>query len=102
MPDLFRDLDTGLESMLSTLSEEACTQVRGYLGELDAIDVLLRDARSSAGVTRVDEISLAPATRVRELRAEGRRICSAIGIVLGYEPRITPYGSVAGRPFDVG
>jgi hypothetical protein len=92
-PDLFRQLETRLESMLDTMSD---TLVRDVLTKLDPVDTAILAGLPTAGLREVDEI-LFFATRMAELRRAGRRYVGQIPVVLGV-PIVGDHFGASGTP----
>ncbi len=83
-PDLLRYKHSRLESMLTSLSDEAETLVRENLAALVTVESLLLTSTGNAGIRRVDEIWFDTGTsQLTGQRKAGRQYVSRLSILLG-------------------
>lgn len=98
-PSLNASIHSEIEGAMTTVSAAGEVQIEGMLTLLDTIDTALQGSWSRQKVTQVEDIKLAGADEIRALRAEGRRLCAALGSLLGVPPRggyFTAGGGISG------
>ncbi len=95
--DLFRDINTSLESQLSAtgISAEAQTIVKSILSSLADIDTKLLGSHTRLKASTVGSIKL-NAEELYQLRGEGRRFVLRLSSIFGVSPREDIYGEGAG------
>ncbi len=103
-PDQFRYKHTRLESILSSISDEALDQVRGLLSDLALVDeaVFSSGIAGAGAIKQVDEIHFfgsATVTQNAQQRRTGRSYVSRLSIILGVPPYADYFGT-GGYPGD--
>jgi len=100
-PDEFRYANTRLESVLTTISDEAVDQARAIVANVATIDTLISTiGLANIGLKRVDEIWFTDGvTQINQQRKAGRIYISQLSILLGVPVYGDYYGS-SGYPGD--
>lgn len=102
-PDQNRYLNTRLESVMTSISDEAIDTVRTLLASLATLETMIVDALPSEGLARVDEVWFDRETSpVAQLRKQGRLHISQLSILLGVPPYSDYFGTAgyAGDSFS--
>ncbi len=103
-PDEFRYKNTRLESVLTTVSDEALDQIRELLVNLAAVDVAINTSglAGTGALKQVDEIHFygsATVTQNSQQRKTGRNYVGRLSIILGVPPYADYFGN-GGWPGD--
>lgn len=80
-----------LESGMDTVSATAETRIRTILADLAAVEAALRTGVGSGGIKRVEEVEFFEGGQRTDQRQEGRRLCYALGSLLGVPVHTTPF-----------
>lgn len=92
-PDIYRDHHTRLESILTSVSDEAEVQIRECLAKLDNVETLIVESSGNVGLKRVDEIWFQDGkSQITGQMNIGRMYLSRLSIILGVPPYSDPFG----------
>ena len=95
-PDASAGLYSQLEGRMTAISAAGEATVVAVLTDLATLETKLKAIWSTAHVTRAEEVELASPSGMAALRQEGRRLCWALGQILGSSVERTPFDTGSG------
>jgi len=90
-PDVNRSLSPELEGAMLAVSAEAETLITDLLTRLDSLTTTLEAGWTYQAVIKAEEVTLSGFSGIDALRSEGRRLVNNLSIILGVQPRTTPF-----------